>query len=81
MPRASACAFALLVAGCSADKSSDTGATSCVHSPYTGLEPARRALLLHVDELLDEIAFGTVVIVLQDGKVIQIETSEKIRLR
>jgi predicted Kef-type K+ transport protein len=31
--------------------------------------------------LLDEIAFGTVVIVLQDGKVIQIETSEKIRLR
>ena len=48
---------------------------------YAGLEPARRALLLHVDELLDEIAFGTVVIVLQDGKVIQIETSEKIRLR
>ena len=34
-----------------------------------------------MDELLDEIAFGTVVIVLQDGKVIQIETSEKIRLR
>jgi hypothetical protein len=45
------------------------------------LDPARRELLLHVDELLDEIAFGTVVIVLQDGKVIQIETSEKIRLR
>jgi hypothetical protein len=48
---------------------------------YAGLDPARRALLLHVDELLEEIAFGTVVIVLQDGKVIQIETSEKIRLR
>ena len=48
---------------------------------YAALDPARRALLLHVDELLDEVAFGTVVIVLQDGKVIQIETSEKIRLR
>jgi hypothetical protein len=48
---------------------------------YAALDPDRRALLLHVDELLDEIAFGTVVIVLQDGKVIQIETSEKIRLR
>ena len=48
---------------------------------YAALDPARRALLLHMDELLDEIVFGTVVIVLQDGKVIQIETSEKIRLR
>ena len=44
-------------------------------------DPERRALLLHVDDLLGEIAFGTVVMVLQDGKVIQIETSEKIRLR
>jgi hypothetical protein len=48
---------------------------------YGALDPDRRALLLHVDELLDEIAFGTVVMVLQDGRVIQIETSEKIRLR
>ena len=48
---------------------------------YAGLDPQRRELLLHVNELLEEIAYGTVVIVLQDGKVIQIETSEKIRLR
>ena len=48
---------------------------------YAALGPERRALLLHVNELLDEIAYGTVVIVLQDGTVIQIETSEKIRLR
>ncbi len=48
---------------------------------YAGLDPERRELLLHVHELLEEIAYGTVVIVLQDGKVIQIETSEKIRLR
>jgi hypothetical protein len=48
---------------------------------YAALDAERRALLMHVDELLDEIAYGTVVMVLQDGKVIQIETSEKIRLR
>jgi hypothetical protein len=48
---------------------------------YAALNPERRALLLHVDDLLGEIAYGTVVMVLQDGKVIQIETSEKIRLR
>ena len=48
---------------------------------YAALDGERRALLLHVNELLDEIAFGTVVIVLQDGTVMQIETSEKIRLR
>jgi hypothetical protein len=35
---------------------------------------------MHVHELLEEIAFGNVVIVMQDGKVVQIETSEKIRL-
>jgi hypothetical protein len=48
---------------------------------FAALDAERRALLMHVDELLDEIAYGTVVMVLQDGKVIQIETSEKIRLR
>ena len=48
---------------------------------YAALDGRRRSLLLHVHELLDEIAFGTVVIVVQDGTVIQIETSEKIRLR
>jgi hypothetical protein len=48
---------------------------------FAALPAESRALLLHVSELLDEIAYGTVVIVLQDRKVIQIETSEKIRLR
>jgi hypothetical protein len=48
---------------------------------FATLPEDRRRLLLHVDELLSEIAYGNVVIVLQDGKVIQIETSEKIRLR
>jgi hypothetical protein len=47
---------------------------------FMALPEARQALLLHVSGLLDEIAFGNVVIVMQDGSVIQIETSEKIRL-
>ncbi len=48
---------------------------------FSALAPERRRLLLHMDELMSSIPFGTVVVVLQDGKVIQIETSEKIRLR
>jgi hypothetical protein len=48
---------------------------------FGGLPAEQRLLLLHVHELLADIPFGTVVLVLQDGKVIQIETSEKIRLR
>lgn len=40
-----------------------------------------RDLLLHINGIVDEIAFGSVVLVLHDGKVIQVETSEKIRLR
>ena len=48
---------------------------------FAALPADQRRLLMHVHDLLGEIAFGNVVIVLQDGKVIQIETSEKIRLR
>ena len=47
---------------------------------FAGLSPEERQLLLHVHDLLGRIAYGTVVLVLQDGKVIQVETSEKIRL-
>ena len=48
---------------------------------FAALPEEQRKLLMHVSELLGEIAYGTVIIVLQDAKVIQIETSEKIRLR
>ena len=48
---------------------------------FAALSGERKALLLHVHELLGSISYGTVVLVLQDGKVLQIETSEKIRLR
>ncbi|MGH2596119.1 MAG: DUF2292 domain-containing protein [Actinomycetota bacterium] len=33
-----------------------------------------------MSDLLDQISFGTVVMVIHDGTVTQIETSEKIRL-
>jgi hypothetical protein len=48
---------------------------------FSALDADRRKLLLDVHDLLEEISYGNVVIVLQDGRVIQIETSEKIRLR
>ena len=48
---------------------------------FAGLPAEERRLLLHAHELIAEIAHGTVVLVLQDGKVIQIETSEKVRIR
>lgn len=47
---------------------------------FATLPEDRRALLLQVSDLLDQIAFGTVVMVIHEGNVTQIETSEKIRL-
>jgi hypothetical protein len=47
---------------------------------FATLPEDRRALLMHVSDLLDQIAFGTVVLVIHEGQVTQIETSEKIRL-
>lgn len=38
-------------------------------------------LYVKVKELLDGLNFGTITIVVQDGKVIQLEKSEKVRLK
>lgn len=38
-------------------------------------------VIRHVRHSLRSIRFGTVLIVVQDGRVMQIETAEKIRLR
>jgi hypothetical protein len=46
-----------------------------------GLSDEERAVLLRVVEVLRKISFGTVLLVVQDGKVVQIETAEKFRLR
>jgi len=51
-----------------------------------GHEPAykeqwSRDLELKIRETLREIRYGTVTLVIQDGRVIQIDKSEKIRLK
>jgi hypothetical protein len=47
---------------------------------FAMLPEERRTLLLQVNDLLEEIDYGAVVIVMHEGKVTQIEMSEKIRL-
>jgi hypothetical protein len=38
-------------------------------------------VLVRVSEIIDRIKYGTIVLVIQDGKVVQIEMAEKFRLR
>jgi hypothetical protein len=45
------------------------------------LSEEERDVLLKVAEVLRRIDFGTVLLVVQDGKVVQIELAEKFRLR
>ena len=47
---------------------------------FAMLPEDRRTLLLQVNDLLEEIDYGTVVIVMHERRVTQIEMSEKIRL-
>jgi len=44
-------------------------------------EPWSTELELKVRKALREIRYGTVTLVIQDGRVIQIDKSEKIRLK
>jgi hypothetical protein len=46
-----------------------------------GLTEEERVVLARVADVLRRIQFGTVVLVVQDGKVVQIEMAEKFRLR
>jgi hypothetical protein len=45
------------------------------------LSDEEKRVLAKVADVLRRISFGTVVLVVQDGKVIQIEMAEKFRLR
>jgi hypothetical protein len=45
------------------------------------LTDEERAVVVKVVEVLRKLRFGTVLLVVQDGKVVQIEMAEKIRLR
>ena len=46
-----------------------------------GLTGEERDLLAKVAAIVRRVQFGTVVLVIQDGKVVQIEMAEKFRLR
>lgn len=48
---------------------------------FARLDPEMQRLLIRIAEHLAAIPFGTVEIVTQDRRVIQIATSERIRLR
>jgi hypothetical protein len=43
--------------------------------------PEEREILVRVMDVLRRIRFGTIILVVQDGKVVQIEMAEKFRLR
>ena len=46
-----------------------------------GLTDDERKVLAKVTDVVRKINFGTVLLVIQDGKVVQIEAAEKFRLR
>jgi hypothetical protein len=50
-------------------------------SDLASLSPEEQQVLLKVADIVRKINYGTVVLVIQDGKVVQIEMAEKFRLR
>ena len=46
-----------------------------------GVSQEELDILLRIRDSLRGIRYGTVLVVVQDGRVVQIETAEKIRLR
>ena len=61
---------------------SDPGRSDQAHDEtMASLSKEEREVIAQVVDILRRIQFGTVVIVVQDGKVVQIEMAEKFRLR
>ena len=52
-----------------------------VDARLAALTSEEREVLAKVADIVQKIQFGTVVLVIQDGKVVQIEMAEKFRLR
>ena len=63
------------------DEPSRSGADPRSSAAVVGLTAEELEVIQRVRDSLRSIRFGTVLIVVQDGKVVQIETAEKIRLR
>ena len=51
------------------------------HLASLALTDEEKLVLAKVADILRKIQFGTVVLVVQDGKVVQVEMAEKFRLR
>ena len=58
--------------------SADLGASA--PAAASALATDELEVLLRVGEMLRKLRFGTVLLVIHDGRVVQIETAEKIRL-
>ena len=54
---------------------------SSVQQRLADLSDDERLVLAKVADIVRKIQYGTVVLVIQDGKVVQIEMAEKFRLR
>jgi hypothetical protein len=52
-----------------------------VQERLADLTDDERLVLARVADIVRKIQYGTVVLVIQDGKVVQIEMAEKFRLR
>jgi hypothetical protein len=59
----------------------EPGSRDEVAEKLAALTPEEQQVLLKVAEILKRLQFGTVLLVIQDGKVVQIEMAEKFRLR
>jgi hypothetical protein len=59
----------------------DTRPEPSAEDRLASLTEEERAVLVKVSEIVRKIQYGTVVLVIQDSKVVQIEMAEKFRLR
>jgi hypothetical protein len=59
----------------------DTGSDPSADERLAALSEEERVVLAKVSEIVRKIQYGTVVLVIQDSKVVQIEMAEKFRLR
>jgi hypothetical protein len=60
---------------------SPSAASGSSSEALAALSEEERSVLVRVAEIVRKIQFGTVVLVIQDAKVVQIEMAEKFRLR
>ena len=63
------------------ETTTETAGTADEQLAALELSEEERLVLARVADIVRRINYGTVVLVIQDGKVVQIEMAEKFRLR